>query len=240
MQSNESAILAQFKNWAEDFNRSFYVLGEKYNIPCLYIPGTRKNKVLLVAHLDTVWGNKVIQPAVLDNIIFSSSLIRNLGNDISIKKSNGIGADDRAGIAALWMLKDSGHSILISNAEEIGCVGANMISRHKKFFDNLQTQHQFAIEFDRHGKDDLVFYDISTPEFEHYCEEETGYTTNIGSYSDISILCRDICGVNISIGYNDEHSCHETLNIKWFDKTVETTRKWLSKENIPRFERSSK
>ena len=33
----------------------------------------------------------------------------------------GIGADDRAGCAILWLLKDSGHSLLVTNGEEIGC-----------------------------------------------------------------------------------------------------------------------
>ena len=77
----------------------------------VYVPGNRKDRVLLVAHIDTVWdkdyqkfGNNKPHNhrVVFENGIFSSG-----------EETCGIGADDRAGCAMLWKLKDSGHSILI-------------------------------------------------------------------------------------------------------------------------------
>ena len=96
--------------------------GEKPLEQFLYVPGTREDRVVLSAHADTVWdsayGNS--REAVLryEDGIYAS------GNEAC-----GIGADDRAGCAMIWALRDSGHSLLILDGEEKGKVGARYLNR---------------------------------------------------------------------------------------------------------------
>ena len=83
----------------------------------VYIPGTRKDRVLLVAHADTVWdeayGNPCRSQWKFENGVY-----------YSINPQCGIGADDRSGCAMLWALRDCGHSILVVSGEEKGKHGA--------------------------------------------------------------------------------------------------------------------
>ena len=107
----------------------------------LYIPGKRKNKVVLAAHVDTYWDNhypcfnkendskskeKEIYPVIKEEntekgLLFKSGLA-----------DYGIGADDRAGCAILWLLKDSGHSLLLLNGEEHGQIGATWLKEENE------------------------------------------------------------------------------------------------------------
>lgn len=101
---------------------------------CVYVPGKRKDRVLLVAHADTVFGLRGKHKVILDGDIYRSG-----------DYDEGIGADDRAGCAILWLLKDSGHSLLVTNGEEIGCVGSHDIRDiHKELFEELNN-HQYIL-----------------------------------------------------------------------------------------------
>ena len=104
----------------------------------VYIPGTRQDRVLLVAHADTVWdvayGNPQQSSLVIEDGVFHS------GNS-----QCGIGADDRAGCAMVWALKDSGHSLLIVDGEEKGKKGAKFLrDKHPKLYKEL-NRHQFIM-----------------------------------------------------------------------------------------------
>ena len=70
----------------------------------VYIPGKREDRVLLVAHADTVWDEKYVE-GLDGKPVFEDGIYRSDNPDC------GIGADDRAGCAMLWALKDSGHSL---------------------------------------------------------------------------------------------------------------------------------
>lgn len=188
----------------------------------VYIKGNREDAVLLVSHTDTVWGDSKIK-LKQDGMVVSSSCDK-----------VGIGADDRAGIAALWSLRDTGHSILIVPEEETGCKGSGYVAEHYNMF----FSEQFAIQFDRHGGKDLVFYDCDNEDFENYLlDHYVKYSTAVGSFSDICTLCPalGIAGVNISIGFKNEHTAKETLNLDEWHRTVTTTRKLLAKD-CPEFE----
>ncbi|TXT66026.1 MAG: hypothetical protein BAJALOKI3v1_50024 [Promethearchaeota archaeon] len=196
----------------------------EYKERFVFIPGSRQDRVLLVAHADTVF-NRMKPKIKFENGVFSSEL-----------KNCGIGADDRAGCAIVWALKDLGHSIFIADGEESGCVASNYASSIPEINDMLQD-HQFMIEFDRRGSNDLVFYDVGTKEFKSWCQHQfDGYKTNTGSFTDISVLAKKICGVNISIGYYSQHTSRETLVYSQWLNTLEKSRKVLSQKNIPKFE----
>lgn len=197
-----------------------------WNQAFCYIPGTRKDRVLLVAHADTVW----------DDHKEKRSVGYSGGFYYSNKKHMGIGADDRAGCAIVWNLRNMGHSVLVVTGEESGCLGSSWLMSNT-YWAWIMAQHQFAIQFDRRGDKDLVFYDVGSEEFVDYAEEETGYEFDWGSFTDIGKLCKDICGVNMSVGYYDEHTRAECLVFdEWFN-TLQTVRKWISQKDLPKFER---
>lgn len=202
-------------------------VGEKL-LRSVYVPGSRKDRVLLVSHVDTVFDDRSVPVMpVYNNGTISSGL-----------KTMGIGADDRAGCAILWRLRGLGHSLLLTNSEEKGCQGSRAIVKdNPKLFDELNA-HQFAIEFDRRGDSDLVFYSVGSPEFVKWCEGNfDGYTHAFGSFTDIGVLCDKMCGVNISVGYYDEHGSSERLVLREWQNTLATARKALSQNDIPRFDK---
>lgn len=214
----------------------------------VYIRGSRPDRTLLVAHADTVWnfienGDDSRIKLKYENDIISTAN-EQFEYYVSYKKKNklkqskhkgvGIGADDRAGCAIVWALRNLGHSILITSGEEIGCVASNRIMK-SKWWQNEIANHQFAIQFDRKGKKDIVFYDVGTNKFVEYVKKSTNYSVAEGTTTDIRCLCEDICGVNISVGYYNEHTTKEILNIKEFNNTLEMAKSWLQEKNLPKF-----
>ncbi|MDY0017624.1 MAG: hypothetical protein RBS89_07265 [Candidatus Delongbacteria bacterium] len=180
----------------------------------VYVPGYKPDAAVLVAHADTVW-----------TIAQSRSGV------------TGIGADDRAGCAILWLLRDSGHSLLITDGEERGCLGASYASRCIDI-DNELNAHTFMVEFDRRGANDFKCYDVGTPEFRSYVADMMpGYTEpDRSSCTDICVLCKDICGVNLSIGYYNEHTTSERIEEDEWHATLTAARKWLLDTELKRFE----
>ena len=186
----------------------------------IYIPGRRNDRVLLVAHADTVFFKNGKHQIILENGIYRSG---------EQDEMTGIGADDRAGCAILYLLKDSGHSLLVLNGEELGSVAACTIqAKHKELYDELNN-HQYMIEFDRRNASDYKVYNLPvSQEFKNFIEEKTGYKeADKSSSTDITILCSKICGVNLSIGYYDEHSPDEILVYKEWKHTLDIVRKML-------------
>jgi hypothetical protein len=200
----------------------------------LYIRGHRKNKVLLVAHADTVWDDSMeIPEKTKHDLVFSNGVFQ------SSSSVYGIGADDRAGCAILWLLKDLGHSLLITDGEESGGLGSNWLmsdSKNSDIADEINTKHQFMIQLDRRHGSDFKCYSVGTDEFRDYVQRMTGYTEpDRYSYTDIVTLCREITGVNLSVGYRHEHSYKESLFVDEWINTLNLCRRWLSEEELPRF-----
>lgn len=207
------------------------------------VPGTRKDKVLLVAHADTVWHDAKILSVAFgeDHAMFYSDnrekFVNKRGD--AIVDGKGIGADDRAGCAALWAMRDMGHSLLIVNGEEHGCLGSSFLMSNEEMAAKVQD-HQFVVQFDRNGREDLVFYNVGTKKFAQYCENSMPGFKYVHSpyFSDIGVLCEKICGVNVSIGYKNEHTPNEILNLRVWLNTVTRAMSWLSTPSeIPQFKR---
>ena len=194
----------------------------------LYIPGTRKDRVVLVAHADTVFN--------LETDIIKLAYDESRQMFFSDSPKTGIGADDRAGCAILWELKNIGHSILIIGCEEKGLTSPWLMKEHKDIADEL-NKHQFVVQFDRCNATDYKCYNVGSDEFRGYVEDEMlGFSEpNKYSYTDIKTLCRDICGVNLSVGYYNEHTSYEYLLMGWWKNTLNMARKWLTKKNLPYF-----
>ena len=179
--------------------------------------------IALVAHLDTVFDK---QPG-----------------DIFYDKEQGImwspvglGADDRAGVFSIIKIIQSGlkPTVIFTTDEEKGCLGADaLISVFKEAPMNLN----YIIQLDRRGSNDCVFYDCDNKEFVKYVES-FGFLEAIGSFSDISVICPSwgIAGVNLSVGYEHEHSVIETLHVPSMLRTISIVKTMLKCNDIPEFE----
>ena len=219
--------------------------GEKHNF--VYIPGKRKDRVVLVAHSDTVWdtyynsyNKRKTQNPDNDEDLFDPEKHKPIEMDGIIQQGGtgnwGIGADDRAGCAMLWLLRNCGHSLLITDGEEYGQIGANyIIEKYPDIAEELNS-HQYFIQLDRCGSNDYKTYFIPvTKDFRKYIEENTQYK-NAGktSVTDIVALCTEVCGVNLSVGYYKEHTPKESVVYDEWLHTLQLLRIFLQKEQ-PKF-----
>ena len=177
----------------------------------------------LVAHLDTVF----LSPPV--NIFFDRE-------KQVLWSPEGLGADDRAGIYLITRFVRDGlrPHIILTTDEESGCFGADALTKaypHHPF-----KSLKYLIQLDRRGADDCVFYDCNNPKFEVYVEK-FGFKTNFGSFSDISAICPEwgIAGVNLSVGYINEHSKEEILCARLMMTTYERVSNMLKEKDIPYF-----
>lgn len=95
---------------------------------------------------------------------------------------------------------------------------------------------KYLIELDRQGSIDAVFYDCNTADFKSYISS-FGFKEAQGSFSDISFLMSEwnICAVNLSIGYRDEHTYAETLHFDDLFETVRKVKNMLKAKDIPTF-----
>lgn len=216
-------FIAMQKNTADQIFRKFATLpgaisGGTAPARFVYVPGSRPDRVVLVAHADTVWTAGT----------FSSS----------VYTAQGTGADDRAGCAILWLMRDSGHSLLVTDGEERGLLGATALTRSTDIYNEVNG-HRFMVEFDRRGAKDFKCYGVGTDEFRKYVSEMMpGYSEpDRNSATDICVLCRDICGVNLSVGYYGEHTPRERMNESEWHDTLTAARKWLNAPLPVRFER---
>lgn len=177
--------------------------------------------VILVAHMDTVFKTPKYVAYDIKKGIMSAK--------------TGLGADDRAGIYSILNIVESGYrpSILFLEDEEVGCIGAKWFITNKSA---KSLKGNFFIELDRKGKDDAVYYDCINSDFSDYIES-FGFKPQYGAYSDISVICPsfDLAGVNLSIGYYDQHTPNETLNINEMEDTIEKVKNILDQPNDIRY-----
>jgi len=152
-----------------------------------------------------------------------------------IVKSNGIwrssegilGADDRAGIAILFQIANHLQTTryngtvkyILTVEEEIGLIGASEVN--PAFLENIDA----AFVLDRRGSGDIV---TSCAGIEYFCTgafgsaiEEIAATSSVGEWkctaggsSDTRIWATaGIQSVNLSVGYSNEHTNAESLDV---------------------------
>ena len=179
-----------------------------------YIYAEGEIPIALVAHMDTVF-KKPPSEIFFDerhNVVWSPQ---------------GLGADDRAGVFAIVQIIRGGQKphVIFTTDEEYGALGAMKLSKLDCPFTNLK----YIIQLDRRGSDDCVFYECDNEEFVEYIES-FGFTWNYGSFTDISELCPpwQIAGVNLSVGYRDEHSATEVLFVGQLLSTISKVKKMLN------------
>ncbi len=208
-QSSVEELMLGIKRFLKQPGRNNRVIATKD-----YILARGNIPVMLIAHLDTVFQHppKTIYYDAKEKVLWSPT---------------GLGADDRAGVYGILHLLTQGYRphICLTTDEEIGSVGAKrMISD----FPQCPFNVKYIIELDRRGMTDCVFYDCDNPNFEKYVEK-FGFKTAYGTFSDISEICPawKIAGVNLSVGYYNEHSPQEILYFDVLHQTLDKVGKML-------------
>lgn len=181
-----------------------------------YIMAIGTTPIALLAHLDTVFKEP-------PNLVFYDR-----EQNVVLSPEGGCG-DDRVGVFAILKIlisTDFKPTIIFTCGEEIGGVGAAAIV---KDFSKCPIKNlKYIIQLDRRGTNDCVFYDCDNKKFEKYIES-FGFKTAIGSFTDISIICPywEIAGVNLSIGYFNEHNTSELVLIYWVFETINKVKEML-------------
>jgi hypothetical protein len=169
--------------------------------------------VCVIAHLDTVHREQPMREE-----IFYDQEKRVMWSPV------GIGGDDRCGVFIIMNLIIHGLKphILFTWNEEIGGYGAKSAAAM------LLPEINFMIQFDRRGSAQSVYYMLDHPEFEDYINE-FGFKTHIGTYSDICELAPvwNRAAVNLSAGYDREHSMTEIIMLDVVGDTLIKTGKIL-------------
>lgn len=169
--------------------------GEKF----CYAPGDIP--VMLVAHVDTVH-HKMPVGVLIDQ---TSTMLK-------ASTSTGLGADDRCGV---WGVRELLHRglrphVVYTDEEESGGHGA------REAGDAVAPEGvRLLVEMDRMNDDDMVFYSCDSKAAEDYVGA-FGFEKALGSFTDISILMPawEVAGVNVSIGYYNQHTTAERCDLR--------------------------
>lgn len=174
-----------------------------------YIMGQGDLPICLIAHIDTVF-------AYTPN---KDSFLYDQEKQI-LWSPYGSGFDDRAGIAMIIQLILHGYkpSVIFTFDEEVGGEGAKTLITECKTCPIKNCKA--LIELDRANEKDCVFYQCENRDFVKYIEG-FGFVEAQGTFTDISFLAPawKIAAVNLSIGYIDEHTTSERLNLIWYNQT---------------------
>lgn len=182
----------------------------------LYFPN-KQSPLLYQAHFDTKLDEKDYN---------KYSLVRYRGDVVVSAKDSVMGADDRAGVFALWSIAKSLlenklpiPSLLFTNGEEDG--GKGMKQFVKNYLASEFDHINLAIAFDRRHCNDYVSYVSNPDEVESYIEG-FGFVSEFGSYSDIKDFSEHtlIPSVNVSVGYYNEHTVKEELHLDELKMTM--------------------
>lgn len=140
-----------------------------------------------------------------------------------------LGADDGAGCAMLMHLLHAGIAgyYVFSVGEEKGGIGATWLAKNNP---DLLRQFDRAIAFDRRGIDSVITHQgygrCCSDQFGRalcnalgsfdqnlmHLNDDTGVYTDTAEFVDLIPEC-----TNISIGYSNEHTVNESINILYFE-----------------------
>lgn len=165
-----------------------------------YLIGIGDVPIGLVAHMDTVFDSPP------EHIYYDD-------RKWTFWSPEGLGADDRAGIFIILKVLMSGvlPTVIFTTNEELGGLGASQLIED---YPEAPAELKYLVQLDRRHNKDAVFYDCKNEDFIEYIENY-GFIYEDGIFSDISIICPiwNIAGVNLSVGYLNEHTYIETLDM---------------------------
>ena len=136
-----------------------------------------------------------------------------------------------------WLLRDSGHSLLVLDGEEKGHWAAKYIVREHKALLKELNRHAYMLSLDFPGGNRCHYHGI--PNRKRFCDyieaklDLKPVTRYFGA--DVSFLSRSACGVNVSVGYYKMHTPQEYLKLSEWYSMYETLYRVLSAVQ-PRFQ----
>lgn len=187
---------------------------KRYQTDPVESDGTKINKKFSLVSPEDDWylfqdnGANILAVAHLDNVNPATS-VKGFGH-VNYRGTNNEKRvycpqfDDRLGAYILLDLLPgifggTPYDILLTTNEEIG------MSTARNFLPPAGKDYNWMVEFDRRGED-VVFYDYENPDW-RAAFLDAGFRVGSGSFSDVAALkFLRICGVNIGVGYHDEHS----------------------------------
>jgi hypothetical protein len=183
----------------------------------------------MVAHTDTVLATptKLYLSPTYEVDDYADALVP---SSLTLTGNTSLGADDRAGIAAILHYLDLGLRpyILFPSGEESGGLGTTEFI--KTDLSTFSGRLNFMIQFDRQGTTDAVQYSDSNDTLMKVFESTGFFKKAEGSFTDISLLmpALNVSGLNLSIGYSGQHTAHEKLDVNAFDRAIEEAYKILT------------
>ena len=200
-------------------NSSISVLSDD-NEGFVYIPGKRNDRVLLVSSLEFELNQTKQEELIFENGNYKTSKQKSY-LDIATASS-----------AILYLLKDSGHSLLIMNNDlyfpHFSVV--NVINyQHKELFEEFNA-HQYILEFSYEYPKSIGFTPSTTQNFKNFIEDNTQFFEEKRLFhSSINELCERICGANVSAGYHKNKRKGLFLNLAEWEHTLNVFRNFLKK-----------
>ena len=142
-----------------------------------------------------------------------------------------LGADDRAGcyiVKELLTRCITAYHYLIFDLEEVGGVGSSYYAMTDVAISNTIRTSCF-IGLDRLGVLEMALYGFESETFLKSVAIDDWVFTD-GSFTDASNLASSLnrCCINMSVGYNNEHTRHETLNLSYLGVTLNQLANGLS------------
>lgn len=197
-------VLEQIKGFDVKYIKegSYIVVGQEEN----------KRKPMLCVHLDTINTHRLGSDVPLNGNWFGYD--RKVGKIYckDTKNLTCLGADDRAGvwIALRLLANEQLRDKFVFGFfydEEIGGKGS---SEYAKDVLDYEDYVSCFIGLDRRGVDEVALYDKDNTDLTKICNN-LGYKTAMGSFTDASNLSRNVACVNLSVGYDHEHTTAEVL-----------------------------
>lgn len=173
---------------------------------------------LICSHLDTINDSKKIKLQNSD-IEIDGEIIRLSQNSLA----KCLGGDDRCGVYTALQLIDlnAPFGFAFFCDEEIGCIGSSRLAKDIDENENITA----FIGLDRRGLDNVAVYGYNNSDLINLFENE-GYIQVDGSITDVAVLSeqssRNLACVNLSIGYYNEHTKMEFINIYGIQKAIKT------------------
>lgn len=180
-----------------------------------------RSTLMWSCHVDTVHWDK---PEVIKQEVY----VDHEGTAFVDSTANCLGADDGAGVWLMLEMYRAGVKgvYVFHRGEERGCIGSGWIAQHMP--DWLAT-FTHAIAFDRRGTTSIITHQrsgracsdalgnklIELFDMNHELDP-TGIYTDTAEYMEIIPEC-----VNVSIGYQSEHSHNETCDLVYVQELLE-------------------
>jgi len=198
----------------------------------VYVPGSREDRILLTAHADTCWDERYgVKPVENVDPVYA------MGFYYGANYARGLGADSRAGCAMLWALRESGHSLLVTDGEVHGKIGA-LYLRHQQeqLFKEINRTHRMILTLDAPGGNNYVMHQVKyTDRFLRYLAKELELSRGtMRSESDLDVLCKELCGASLGVGYLNPYRTTELFTVGGWNDLYGKLSEFLQKEH-PRF-----